>query len=572
MRAQSGDSANASVVGVIPDVAGLEAVFDYAFPEKLGEPFVGMRVRAPLHGRSVAGWISELDTTPPEDKTLREITKVSGWGPSRDVIELARWAAWRWSARTNTFLQTASPQRNVYQLSQQNESRDEDGQQRLDNFSVTTHRWPPTSDPYELIVDAIDNGPALIIVPSLRQSERLHTRLRKNGHKVALSPGDWGVARSGNISVVGTMSAAWAPVHPLRRIVVVDCHDRALRQEGAPTWDAVEVAVERARRCGAAVTLLSPAPRLEHLAFSQLVEPAKEEERRGWANIEVVDMRDEDPRNGLFSEAVTRAIGQQARVLCVLNRKGRATLLVCNKCQSIPACSRCEGRVTVTTAESIELSCTRCDFAQPVVCSKCGGTKFKQLRLGVNQAAEQLAKVINKPVGEVTQESDSLPDTQVLLGTEAVLNRVGRADLVVFLDFDQDLFAQKFRADEDALLLLARASRIVRGKPARVIVQTRKPDHVALTAAASVQPQLVNEASIAFRQVMQWPPFGAIATVTGPNAQAFVDAAPLGIEVWGPDNGTFMLKARSTEVLCNGLAEMRRPQGRLAVRVDPYGV
>ncbi len=37
------------------------------------------------------------------------IAKVSGLGPSAEMIELARWAAWRWAGRLATFLGAASP-------------------------------------------------------------------------------------------------------------------------------------------------------------------------------------------------------------------------------------------------------------------------------------------------------------------------------------------------------------------------------------------------------------------------------------------------------------------------------
>ncbi|MBW3575492.1 MAG: hypothetical protein KY450_11585 [Actinobacteria bacterium] len=42
-------------------------------------------------------------------------------------------------------------------------------------------------------------------------------------------------------------------------------------------------------------------------------------------------------------------------------------------------------------------------------------------------------------VGEVTGDSDRLPDTPVLVGTEAVLRRVPEADAVAFLDLDAEL-------------------------------------------------------------------------------------------------------------------------------------
>ena len=102
-------------VRVIPDVTGLDKEFDYLVPDGLDAP-VGTRVRVPLHGRRVAGWVVAAD---PSDAAvdvarLRPLAAVSSRGPAPELIELARWAAVRWAAaRLRPFLVTASPPTNV---------------------------------------------------------------------------------------------------------------------------------------------------------------------------------------------------------------------------------------------------------------------------------------------------------------------------------------------------------------------------------------------------------------------------------------------------------------------------
>src|SRR5688572_28177246 len=112
------------VVRVSPDVTGLDKEFDYVVPDGLDAP-VGTRVRVPLHGRRVAGWVVAED--PPDagvsragpgasarGVALREVLAVSSRGPAPELVELARWAAVRWaSARIRPFLVTAGPATNV---------------------------------------------------------------------------------------------------------------------------------------------------------------------------------------------------------------------------------------------------------------------------------------------------------------------------------------------------------------------------------------------------------------------------------------------------------------------------
>ena len=91
---------------------------------------------------------------------------------------------------------------------------------------------------------------------------------------------------------------------------------------------------------------------------------------------------------------------------------------------------------------------------------------------------------------------DDLAEAGVLVGTDAVLyrqselRRGGGVGVVAFLDFDQELLAPRYRAGEQALTLLARASRLVGGREerARVIVQTRVPEHPVLEAAVRADP------------------------------------------------------------------------------------
>ncbi|MGB3056022.1 MAG: hypothetical protein WBB52_14345, partial [Acidimicrobiales bacterium] len=96
------------VVRVLPDVAAIDKEFDYLVPTGVAVS-VGDVVRVDLHGRRVGGWVVAADVESEPGITLRPLAKVSGRGPSPDVIELADWAAWRWAGRRASYLRTASP-------------------------------------------------------------------------------------------------------------------------------------------------------------------------------------------------------------------------------------------------------------------------------------------------------------------------------------------------------------------------------------------------------------------------------------------------------------------------------
>ena len=84
-------------------------------------------------------------------------------------------------------------------------------------------------------------------------------------HSDAVRTRQWDRARAGACVVIGGRSAVWAPVPDLAAVVVLDEGDETLEDERAPTWNARDVAVERAHRAGAAVRVVTPAPTVDAL-------------------------------------------------------------------------------------------------------------------------------------------------------------------------------------------------------------------------------------------------------------------------------------------------------------------
>jgi primosomal protein N' (replication factor Y) len=568
---------------VVVDVAGIDPAkrFDYLAP--LDTP-VGAVVRVTLHGRRVGGWVVEVGATPPAGVALRPVNKVSSLGPSAEVIDAAGWAAWRWAGRVTSLLRSASPPTAVRGLPRPEPRLPVTALAALPEGPRTVLRLPPAADPYPLALAAAasanGSGDALVLCPSVGAAGLLATRLRRAGVPVAVVPRDWARAAAGGCVVVGARAGAWAPVPKLSAVVVLDAHDEVYQEERAPTWNAWQVAAERARRAGAPCFVVTPCPTLEHLAWGELVLPSRSEERAGWAALEVVDRRRDDPRSGLFSTRLVDAARGAGRVACILNRKGRAKLLACSACGEPARCERCQARVESASEEV--LSCPRCGLTRPFVCQSCGSVRLKLLRLGVARVREELEALVGEPVADVTAETEDVPDARVLVGTEALLHRLsaGEVSVVAFLDIDQELLAARYRAGEQALALLARASRLVGGRAggARVLVQTRVPGHEVLDAALHADPGRLAAAESERRAALGFPPFAALGAVSGDGAGDFaaaLAAAPAGssLEVLGPDDGgRYLLRAPTHQQLCDALAATPRPSGRLRVEVDPLRV
>jgi primosomal protein N' (replication factor Y) (superfamily II helicase) len=564
------DSTPPLVARVVVDVTGLDKQFDYLIPEPLRARLaVGSMVRVELQGRRVGGWVVEVglaDGSVPVAK-LKPLVKWSGVGPAGDVIELARWASVRWGAgRLRPFMVAASPSTMVGVLPSSTVHASAN-----DVALPPLVRLPPAADPLTVIDEALAAGPTLVIHPSVDEARRLAARLRRDGRSVALHPEQWAHAAAGVDIVIGGRSAVWSPCAGMRSIVVLDEHDEGLQEERSPTRHARDVAVERARRAGVACVLVSPCPSATalHRAGLAMRRPAVNDERDGWPILELVDRTREEPwkRSLLTSPLIQHLRNSEQRVICVHNTKGRARLLACRTCKTLQRCERCQA--AVHQADDGSLVCARCATLRPVVCQACGSGALSLVRPGVSRLREEIEAAANRPVGVVTGESESLPDCDVLIGTEAVLHRAGHAHMVAFLDLDAELLAPRYRAGEQAMALLARAARLVGGRSGggRLLVQTFLPRHEVLQAVLYADPSRAAKVELSRRELLGLPPFAALAAISGGGAGEYATAT--GLEA-SSSGDVVLLRAPTWEKLGAALAATPRPKGsRLRIEVDP---
>ena len=573
------------MVRVLPDLTGLDKQFDYLVPDALAaDVAVGAIVRVPLHGRRVRGWVTEIDPALAVDRArLQPIAKFSSIGPSPGLIELAEWASLRWAAgRLRPFLVAASPPANVAALPPSVHTHAEDPTSMVGRRAADVVAegggvlvLPPATSPVEAIVAAALHGPALVVMPTVARAEAMGSALGRRGLGVAVVPRQWALAAAGADVVIGARGAAWAPCPQLGVAIVVDEHDEALQEERNPTWHARDVVVERARRAGAPVLLTTPCPTVTGVTAvgGPLVRLPVDEERAGWPIVDIVDRSDEEPwRTSLLSSALIRQLRREVRVVCVHNTTGRARILACRTCRSLVRCTRCEAAVGLS--DDGQLVCPRCGADRPGVCQVCGGSGFANLRPGVTRLREELEAAAGRTVVAVTGSDRSGPEPAgVYVGTEAVLHRVDRADVVAFLDFDRELLAPRYRAAEQAMALLTKAARLLgpRQHGGRLMIQTFTPQHEVIQAALLADPARLLDSERQQRDLLGLPPARALARVSGPGSDAVAEelrAVP-GLDVGGAAND-YLVTAPTWEQLGYALLGAERPKGsRVSVAVDP---
>jgi primosomal protein N' (replication factor Y) len=587
------------VARVVPDVTGVDKVFDYLIPSELhGAIAIGDRVRVPLHGRNVPGWVTEIGSsdggfTDVDAAKLRSVIKRLGFGPSTEVVQLAKWASHRWCGRLRAFFVAASPGTLVatlptarYQRAQVKVVGDVDVANAVSESRSLLVQRGPLKSPVDVMVGAALHGPSLVIVPTVLRARLFASSLKRHGFSVAVLPDEWDSAAGGVDVVIGSRTAVFARIPHLRSVVVIDEHDDSLREERTPTWHARDVAIERTQQLDISCVLVSALPSVAAKVWAgdRVLTSNNHETDSEWPTIALIDRTlDERWSNSLLSsELIAELHDHSRRIVAVLNTKGRARLLACASCKSLARCVQCDAAVEI--GDTGQFSCPRCSTQRPQVCAKCSSAKFLTLKPGVSKLREEIAQAAGRKLADVVEvtgagdDAMSIDQTKMLfVGTEAALHRVHEADTVVFLDIDQELSAPRYRASEIVGSLLVHAARLV-GRSERggkVMVQTHSVDSPVLQAMATLRIDQYLQSVSEMRNFMKLPPFGALAQLSGTNIDDAIHELQKNVfvNVSAASDGSYLVKASDWQVLADALSELEPAKGvRLKVRIDPARV
>lgn len=564
-------------VRVITEVAAVDRPFDYALTDATSQCAVGDRVRVDFNNRSVRAWVVG-DVAP--DRALKPLTKWLGYGPPASLLSLLGWASERWYSPLSRFLVSTSPKHLVTSLPTP------PTRAPLNAMVVSSARvcapgvlqLSPTTDPLALVLGAYEStreveGSLLVLVPTAGWARRLRGRLEQRGCAVASTDAEWDRMRSGWPVVVGARGAALAPVPKVAGALIIDADDEAYRSESAPTWDALTMLRERCRLDDAPLwaTSLFPSP---HLLDDGPFETFGDVES-GWPRVRVVDRRNSDPRDGVLSrealDVAHRALrGDEAvAVVVVLQRLGTGRLFACRTCGELARCAEC-GQGEEEVGE--QLSCPERHELRANFCRSCGATNLKRVRVGVTTLARDVAAQLSQPVSELTAASDpTVALHRVVVGTEAVWQRVRRCGAVVFVDFDQYLLAPRESSRRSAVHAVGKAGRLVGSRTERrgeVVIQTRRGDDAVVRALELADFESLIEQDVATAKILRLPPYGALASVTGEAAEEFVrHLGGESVSVHAVANG-FVVRSSDPETLTRSLRGVTRPVGKLRVAVQ----
>jgi primosomal protein N' (replication factor Y) len=425
-------------------------------------------------------------------------------------------------------------------------------------FGVTLLHGVTGSGKTEVYLRAIQaalesGGGVILLVPEVALTPQTVARLRSRleaiapGHRCVvwhshLGEGErldgWLALASGEVRVaVGARSAVFAPVRNLRLIVVDEEHEPAYKQDESPRYHGRDVAVMRARLCGAQCLLGSATPSLESYANVlagkyRLLRLTERVDSRSLPSFTVVDMRIEVARQR-GAAALSRALvdAMQARLergeqtILFINRRGYSSSMQCRKCGAVEECPHCSVSMTYHRSDET-LRCHLCgeQRAAPVRCTKCGAPDIRWRGLGTQRVEEAVRRVLPRAriermdtdtMGRKNRFREILADFRrgridVLVGTQMIGKGLDfpNVTLVGLVDADLSMHIPDFRANERTFQLLVQvAGRSGRGDRAgEVVVQSFTPQAEAIQFARHADFTGFADAELAVRREFGYPP------------------------------------------------------------------
>ncbi len=462
-----------------------------------GKVSVGSVVRVPLGGRRVRGYVTSLRR---EDRPgLKDIAAVSGDMPVFDerLLETLRWASVHYVAPLAVVLAKAAPPNVPRRRVEPSELPGvaAPGPSVLaatsDAAAAGRHRRavhlvgrPPAADLLAgILAPVLGAGRgALVVCPTLEEASRVHdglavhfprrVALGASGLAAAQTTAAWTAAASTRgLVLIGTRETAFWPVRALGLAVVLGDGRRGMKDKQTPTTNVREVLRRRAAVEKFSLVLTGPVPTAEAVAAGVEIVGAS---GRPWPLIEVVDRGEEPPGSGYVTErcriAVHAVLRRGGRVFLFAQRRGYAPAFRCVACRTVRRCGECGARPDRSD------ECSRCGAVLPA-CVECGGRRFEPLGAGVGRLVAELARSLGDAVGEAGS------GVAVQVGTERDLVGLQPVDLAVVVDADGLMLAPHYRAEEDALRLMARVAQTVgSGRGRRCMVQTGLPDSSVIAA------------------------------------------------------------------------------------------
>ncbi|MCI7552266.1 MAG: hypothetical protein PUK40_07360 [Actinomycetaceae bacterium] len=466
-------------VRIVDSALPVDQVFDYEIPRHMAEVRVGCRVVVQFGSRKVDALIIARDSQTAMGRSLRPLLRVVSYMPvlTPRILQLCETIAAQYCGPIADCLRLAVPQRHArtekefvaheaqmasFDLPSSDDGIYADyecGAQFLDSIlqrdsSYATMHLLASHSYADAVIPAITatlstQRTVLVLAPTPYIADRMRTELQRRfkAHTIAyltaqdepaLRYENFLMALSGTADIlVGTRSAAWAPMDNLGLAIILDDLHSAYRERRSPYPHARSVLRALCELSGASMLSVSYWPSPESLAEAQaggaLYLHGHTNTIR--ANIPQVlaaqDFAREEDMHGRMPDSVfsvVREALQAGPVLISVPQAGYLSVLVCARCSQLARCGECGGTLEIPDPSS-RIRCVRCGSKyDQFSCPRCANHTTRALRVGSSRTAEEIGRAFPGITINVFNPSD--PSFSVDATPKIVVATTGSEDRI----------------------------------------------------------------------------------------------------------------------------------------------
>ena len=334
--------------------------------------------------------------------------------------------------------------------------------------------------------------------------------------------------------VIGARSAIFSPFKNLGLIIIDEEHTDTYKQDNSPRYDAIDIALKRAKYHNIPLLLGSATPSIESytrakLGVYELLE-LKNRINKSLPVVKLVDMK-EEIKNGykilsrILIEEIKNCIEKDQQVLLLLNRRGYKTTVTCNNCGYIAKCPNCDISLVYHKTQN-KMNCHYCNYtsSKMIECPSCHSKDIISFGLGTEKLQEEVEKIFSVPVLRMDVDTTVRKGSHekilrafkekkasILVGTQMIAKGLDfeNVTLVGVINGDASLNIPDYRSAERTFDLLNQvAGRSGRGKlKGNVIIQGFNLDHYSIKYASQHDYVSFYNAELKIRKMLNYPPY-----------------------------------------------------------------
>ncbi|HET6622542.1 MAG TPA: primosomal protein N', partial [Candidatus Saccharimonadales bacterium] len=311
--------------------------------------------------------------------------------------------------------------------------------------------------------------------------------------------------------VIGPRSALFSPLKDVGLIVIDECHEPSLSQDKSPRYSALRAASVLAKASGSRLVLGSATPNVADYYLAKTTDPRSviEIDKPARAGVRAADLtlvdltkRANFSRNPVLSnqliDAIQDSLDSNRQVILFHNRRGNASLTLCDNCGWSAVCPRCFLPLTLHNDNFI-LRCHVCSHSEkvPLSCPDCSTVNVIHKGIGTKRIEDEVKRLF-KSASVARFDGDSQAeqtldkvyqsiydgDIDIIIGTQVVAKGLDlpKLGMVGVVQADAGLNLPDYYAEERTFQLLTQViGRVGRTESlSQVIVQTYQPDHPAV--------------------------------------------------------------------------------------------